>query len=167
MALFRLKITLLVGVIGVTLGGAGPLFAERADGATPIPLSKDQKNAEKGYMNPLEVQLLIKNSPYYQDREDETSNGKDINAAPHKKGPSNTWRIVLAAETTIAPFHGQPTLPLDLMNPLLLESVTPSEKTSNASIQEKLRQLEEILRSQQNLIRMANFRSQTGVRSTV
>ncbi|GEM_PF-6356850 len=244
----RLKILMLIGVMGVTLGGAGPLLVGRADGATPIlasdyeklpvhlradqakqkskeakkemakrnlaersrttqsakarkelkkeiqestqdrvqnqdelqqeklrnetllaaaddtllksqnPAATIQPNGETRYLDSLDPELLMNERSYQNEKETTTNNEGNEPAAPRKKGPSNAWRIVLAAaETVLLPSgEGRFILPTEYRDGLLLEQEGTVHDSTNANPATELEQLEQMYRTQQNLIRMAS-----------
>lgn len=239
---------MLIGVMGVTLGGAGPLFVGRADGATPIlasdyeklpahlrvdqakqkakearremakrnlaektravqsaktskelkkeiqestqdraqnqdelqqeklrnetllaaaddtllksqnPAAAIQPNGENRYSDPFDPALLMNERANYQEDNEEANSKENTNAVPRKKGPSNAWRIMLAAAEApmISPQGTTQALPpMEYRDGVWIQEESSVEEAGQTPTQQ-LRELEEIFRNQQNLIHMAN-----------
>ncbi len=244
----RLKILMLIGVMGVTLGGAGPLLVGRADGATPIlasdyeklpvhlradqakqkakeakkemakrnlaersrttqsakarkelkkeiqgstqdraqnqdelqqeklrnetllaaaddtllksqnPAAAIQPNGETRYSNPLDPVLLMNERANDQEDNEEANSKENTNAVPRKKGPSNAWRIMLAAAEApmISPQGTAQALPpMEYRDGVWIQEESSTEEAGQTPAQQ-LRELEEMFRNQQNLIHMAS-----------
>lgn len=227
----RLKILMTIGVMGVTLGGAGSLlFLEgRADGATPIlasdyeklpahlradqakqkakeirkkmakrnlaersrttqsartrkeldetflaaaddtllksqnPAAAIQPNGENRYLDSLDPALLMNERANDQEDNEEANSKENTNAVPKKKGPSNAWRIMLAAaEAPMIPPQGtaQALPPMEYRDGVWIQEESRAEEAGQTPAQQ-LRELEEIFRNQQNLIHMANGSSRS------
>lgn len=216
----RLKILMTIGVMGVTLGGAGSLlFLEgRADGATPIlasdyeklpahlradqakqkakeirkkmakwnlveklsneiflaaaddtllrsqnPAAAIQPNGENRYLDSLDPALLMNERANDQEDNEEANSKENTNAVPKKKGPSNAWRIMLAAAEApmISPQGTAQALPpMEYRDGVWIQEESRAEEAGQTPAQQ-LRELEEIFRNQQNLIHMANGSSRS------